>query len=273
MAKKNDGIIWHLMDTPWWVSVLISIMGYFGLSYFIPNLMLGKDNIIFNAIAPNLPMMAPYFAFFFLIPAPIAFFKQWSRKQSYDSTTRKIKQKSSTEPLRDINWIEFESYVGEFFKSQGYKVKQALSSAPDGGVDIWLTKDGELSLVQCKHWKAKKVGVQVLREMYGVMLDNQATRMIIVTSGDFTNEAIEFGKDKRFWLVNGGELVNMIETGRYKLNNIETKPKPQVKPLTRHMCPNCQSELVLRTAKRGANANKQFYGCTSFPKCKFTKSI
>ncbi|QSA20069.1 restriction endonuclease, partial [Vibrio furnissii] len=67
----------------------------------------------------------------------------------------------------------------------------------DGGkdrrcVDTWLTKDGELSLVQCKHWKARKVGVQVLREMYGVMIEHQASKMIIVTSGDFTAEAIAF---------------------------------------------------------------------------------
>jgi restriction system protein len=273
MAKKNDGIIWHLMDAPWWVSVLFSTSLYFGLGYIVPSLFINSDNFFLQIIGPNLPMLAPYFAFLFIIPAPIAFFKQWNRKQSYHNTTRKIKQQNSTEPLREINWIEFESYVGEFFKSQGYNVKQALSSAPDGGIDIELTKDGELSLVQCKHWKTRKVGVQVLREMYGVMLDNQATRMIIVTSGDFTKEAIQFGIDKRFWLVNGGELVNMIESGRYELNNNEIKPKPKTKLLTRHTCPNCQSELVLRTAKRGININKQFYGCSSFPKCRYTSRI
>ncbi|MEI5579262.1 restriction endonuclease, partial [Streptomyces brasiliscabiei] len=89
----------------------------------------------------------------------------------------------------------------------------------DGGVDIWLKKDGELSLVQCKHWKTRKVGVQVLREMYGVMLANQATRMIIVTSGSFTSEAIQFIEGKRFWLVDGNELVNMIEDGKHHLNH------------------------------------------------------
>ncbi len=47
--------------------------------------------------------------------------------------------------------------------------------------------------------------------MYGVMIDNRACKMIIVTSGDFTSEAIAFAQEKRLWLVNGSELVHMIK--------------------------------------------------------------
>ncbi|MDW2172960.1 restriction endonuclease, partial [Vibrio sp. 1567] len=189
MARKNDGIIWHLMDAPWWVSILFSAGIYVGLSFLLPDLAARSDNFIFNAIGPNLPQMAPYFAFLFLIPAPISFFKQYQRKHNYLATTSQIRAHKNTTPLNSLSWIKFESYIGEYFKQQGYDVKQSFSKQADGGVDIWLTKDGELSLVQCKHWKARKVGVQVLREMYGVMIDNRASKMIIVTSGGFTSEA------------------------------------------------------------------------------------
>ena len=37
-------------------------------------------------------------------------------------------------------------------------------------------------------------------------------------------------------------------------------------------CPKCGSELVIRTAKQGPNAGPQFYGCSSYPKCRFTKN-
>ncbi len=37
--------------------------------------------------------------------------------------------------------------------------------------------------------------------------------------------------------------------------------------------PKCGAKLVIRTAQKGANAGKQFYGCSSFPKCKFTLNI
>ena len=38
-------------------------------------------------------------------------------------------------------------------------------------------------------------------------------------------------------------------------------------------CPRCGSPLALRTAKRGANAGKQFYGCNNYPKCKYTEQL
>ncbi len=38
-------------------------------------------------------------------------------------------------------------------------------------------------------------------------------------------------------------------------------------------CPRCGGDLVIRTAKRGANAGNQFYGCSNYPKCRFTQNI
>lgn len=34
-------------------------------------------------------------------------------------------------------------------------------------------------------------------------------------------------------------------------------------------CPKCNSILLLRTATKGTNAGKQFYGCSNFPKCRY----
>ncbi len=38
-------------------------------------------------------------------------------------------------------------------------------------------------------------------------------------------------------------------------------------------CPKCNGSLVLRTAKKGANAGKRFYGCSNYPKCKYIEDI
>lgn len=37
-------------------------------------------------------------------------------------------------------------------------------------------------------------------------------------------------------------------------------------------CPKCNGDLVLRTAKKGVNAGKQFLGCSNYPKCKYIKN-
>lgn len=41
----------------------------------------------------------------------------------------------------------------------------------------------------------------------------------------------------------------------------------------RRICPRCKAELVIRTAKKGEYAGKQFYGCSQFPKCRYTEHI
>ena len=37
------------------------------------------------------------------------------------------------------------------------------------------------------------------------------------------------------------------------------------------ICPACGGKLVLRTARKGPNTGKQFYGCSNYPKCKYTR--
>jgi predicted RNA-binding Zn-ribbon protein involved in translation (DUF1610 family) len=37
------------------------------------------------------------------------------------------------------------------------------------------------------------------------------------------------------------------------------------------ICPKCSSELIIRTVKSGEKAGNQFYGCSHYPKCRYTK--
>ncbi|MEE3339832.1 MAG: NERD domain-containing protein [Hallerella sp.] len=46
------------------------------------------------------------------------------------------------------------------------------------------------------------------------------------------------------------------------------KAKVETEPLE-HICPRCGAPLVLRTTKKGENAGKQFWGCSTFPKCRY----
>lgn len=53
--------------------------------------------------------------------------------------------------------------------------------------------------------------------------------------------------------------------------NAETEKTQKIEE--KKMCPRCGSELVMRTAKKGNNAGEKFWGCSSFPKCRFIKSM
>jgi len=39
------------------------------------------------------------------------------------------------------------------------------------------------------------------------------------------------------------------------------------------ICPKCGSNLILREVKQGSRRGSQFLGCSSFPRCRFTKQI
>lgn len=74
--------------------------------------------------------------------------------------------------------------MAEAFRREGYRVEENEKAGSDGGVDIRLRRNGGLVLVQCKNWNRNRVGVGVVREMYGVMMDEGAAGVVIVCSGD-----------------------------------------------------------------------------------------
>jgi hypothetical protein len=43
---------------------------------------------------------------------------------------------------------------------------------------------------------------------------------------------------------------------------------PQAESQAEPICPRCGSKLIRRTAKQGANAGQQFWGCSAYPKCR-----
>jgi restriction system protein len=57
------------------------------------------------------------------------------------------------------------------------------SAGPDGGIDLVIRKDGNRYLVQCKQWRSQKVGVKVVREMFGLVAAEKAAGGIVICSG------------------------------------------------------------------------------------------
>ena len=47
------------------------------------------------------------------------------------------------------------------------------------------------------------------------------------------------------------------------------KTEPAEYQENNQVCPRCGGKLILRTAKKGANAGNHFYGCSNFPKCRY----
>ncbi|WP_277059062.1 restriction endonuclease, partial [Trichlorobacter lovleyi] len=98
--------------------------------------------------------------------------------------------------------------IAEYYRRSGFQVTREGGNGPDGGIDLVLRQKTETYLVQCKQWKAYKVGVQPVREFYGVMASRGAAGGYFVTSGEYTEEAKSFVLGLNVELVDGRKLRN-----------------------------------------------------------------
>ena len=178
------------------------------------------------------------------------------------------KQNQSLEKVRGLSWRQFEYYIGEYFKAQGYFVVET-PEGPDGGVDLVLRKAGEKTYVQCKHWKSSKVGVDKVRELLGSMTSGGAHNGILVTTGSYTQPAIEFGIQHGIQMIDGSSLEKMIGPEPVKDLHLEISPANTNNVL----CPVCHASMVKRVARRGSNKGNSFWGCSKFPACKGIRNI
>ena len=176
---------------------------------------------------------------------------------------------ATDDPAR-LTWSQFERLIAEFYRRQGAIVTTRGGSTADGGVDLSLTDlTGNRLIVQCKHWKSRRVGVKPLRELWGVMSDEKADGAIFVTSGSFSPDAAVFAQGKRLELIDGPKLRTMIAEVKGRLATPSAARPDQAVTVPR--CPRCSSPMVLRTAKRGTHSGEQFWGCSTYPKCEGTR--
>lgn len=60
--------------------------------------------------------------------------------------------------------------------------------------------------------------------------------------------------------------IDNIQNIKDKAQKEETPKQPN--KTTSILCPRCGSTMILRTASKGPNKGKKFYGCSNFPKCR-----
>lgn len=285
MAKRNGSILDDLALLPWWVNVILSVAVYLSLKYWIPTIKI--QDTFYAGMAKAAPGLAPFLAGILLIPAAISGFNSWRKGQL-------LERQKGIDSIRSISWREFEELVGEAYRRKGFRVTETGGGGADGGADLVLRKNGEHLLVQCKNWRTNKVGVKVVRELFGVVSAEGASGGIVICSGTFTHEAKDFARRKPLELIGGTELTRMIEEVKRNPSPHKIQPvsvsfqglesdRPPVKfntSLTGDSenaqasvikCPTCGSEMVLRIAKKGPKAGEKFWGCSAFPKCRGTK--
>ena len=275
MARRNRGLFDDLVEVisrfPWWVGVMLAIVAYLVLhSIANTGVAITADTknigaVVSSQIFRTLAIIGQIFLpAAFLIGSLVSVYGRHKRNELHG----KVAAAGVQSALENMSWREFEMLVGEFFRRRGFSVNETGGGGADGGVDLVVTHGSDRYLVQCKQWKARQVGVEIIRELYGVMAARGAAGGYVVTSGVFTDEAQRFAEECDIELIEGDQLVEMISTVRPaspKEDSVTAGKTPS--------CPQCGSPMVLRTARKGANRGNSFWGCQKFPECRGTISI
>lgn len=208
----------------------------------------------------------------FLVGAAVSALRRRKRGRLADEAARN----PAADALNGMSWQEFEMLVGEAFRRRGFAVAETGGGGADGGVDLLLTKDGEKFLVQCKQWRAFKVGVNVVRELYGVMAAKGAAGGYVVTSGQFTQEAKDFASGRNITLMDGAALKSLLGSVQAKPVVADTAPaatRREPAGTISPACPKCGGAMVKRVARQGSNAGNEFWGCSKFPACRGIRAL
>lgn len=204
---------------PWWLGALLAVAFYVGLHYVasqprpevhsLASLYQHLGTLLVRGLATIGQYVLPALC---LAGSWLAFSEQRKRTQLLQQVTAN----PAADALDDITWQEFEVLVGEVFRRLGYQVEETGGGGADGGIDLILRRNGEKFLVQCKQWKAFRVSVEVVREMFGLMTAKGADGGFVVTSGRFTKPAREFAQGRNLSLIDGPALLQWLHQTQAK---------------------------------------------------------
>jgi restriction system protein len=114
--------------------------------------------------------------------------------------------------LMELSPREFESLITNLFEKMGLETRQTQPSR-DGGVDCVAYDPrpifGGKVVIQAKRYK-HTVGVSAVRDLYGTMQNEGASKGILVTTSGYGKSSFEFAAGKPLELLSGTHLLYLL---------------------------------------------------------------
>lgn len=114
--------------------------------------------------------------------------------------------------LMDLTPGEFESLITNLFAKMGLETRQTQASR-DGGVDCVAYDPrpifGGKVVIQAKRYK-DTVGVSAVRDLFGTMQNEGASKGILVATSGYGRAAFEFAAGKPLELLDGANLLSLL---------------------------------------------------------------
>jgi len=198
---------------PWWVGIIFAALSFILLHWWgaettdqVSQSAAPAENI-YSAILHVTAFIGQYLLpFIFVSGALASAIKRSQRKKLYNGA---LKSRSS-EYFEKISWFEFVQLTAEFLRKRGYRILLVCRGAA-GGPDLILKKGKEKIVVQCKHAEISRVGAESARELLGAMADAGVSTGFLVTSGEFTRDAVACADANNIRLLEGKRLLEQLQ--------------------------------------------------------------
>ena len=192
MRMNPNSLFAILLRSPWWVSFLVA----FGIGA-VARLLLPET-------------LTPY-AWFFALPFAAvgcaAAWQQWRQPGPEDVA-------ATLDGVRGAGWDAFSAALGEAFRRQGH----ALSPSATAGADLELEREGRITMVACKRWKAAATGVEPLQELAAARERRGARYATYVSAGELSPKAQAFARENDIQVLQGAALAALLSPHLRKEN-------------------------------------------------------
>ena len=135
--------------------------------------------------------------------------------------------------LATMDWQDFEHFIRELFEKEfgsGDAEVKVTQASRDRGVDAVVFDPEPLRggriIIQAKRY-TNIVDVSAVRDLYGTVINEGANKGILVTTSNYGRDSYEFAKDKPLILINGQNLLHLLNKHGYKLK-IDIKEAKQL---------------------------------------------
>jgi restriction system protein len=184
LRMHENSLFAILLRSRWWVSLAIAA----GIVLLV------------RLVLPKVPVVYPVFAALpFIVISAIAAWRQLRQPSA--------KRVSDTlEALRAMSWADFAGALEDAYRRDGYAVSRLTGSA----ADFELARGGRTALVACKRWKVARTGVEPLRELDAEKRSREAQESIYVATGEVTDGALRFARERGIRIVHGPELARLL---------------------------------------------------------------
>ncbi len=183
LKMSDKSLFAVLLRSRWWVSIALAVAMALLVKFFAP------EEYFLPALSVTIP---------FLFTGILAAWKQLRVPGA-------SRVASTVETVSAMSWREFSEVMETAFQREGFTVSRV-----SGAADLKLDKEGRVTLVSCKRWKAANHGVEPLRELETLRQAQGGHEAIYVALGGVSENARRFAQSHKIRLIQDVELTGLL---------------------------------------------------------------